>query len=755
MEQEEAQYELFARCASGFEAVLADELRSLHAKRVRPLKGGVAFFGAVEDVYRACLWLRTATRIQVVLGRVGAKDADELYEQTKAIAWENIMIQGASIAVRAHGENSNLRNSKYTALKVKDALCDRLRTVWGTRPNVEITQPDCAIDVSLHRDRATLYLNVSGPSLHKRGYREEGLQTEAPLKETLAAGMLLTAGWHNICQTAQGQPVGFIDPLCGSGTLLIEAALIAAHMAPGLLRTAWGFTHWTGHNAALWERICQDARAQSHQGNFSSMRFIGNDRDTRAIQLAQENAKRAGLDSAIEFYCEDAACLISKLQKNQSGKSATAVFPEKGLLATNPPYGQRLLSHEQLPEVYAALRSVITELPLTWQLAVITSDATVDTALGEVATHTITCFNGPIETQLRLYAGRENRSLVQLVSLAGHDRSVPVFEAQSEQFAARLRKVAKERAKWARKEGITCYRLYDADLPDYAVALDVYTQQDNSNSARMFARIAEYQAPAHVDTQRADRRFNDVLALVPAVLDIPANQVFYKIRKRAKGGGQYRDAQDKPYTLTVREANYLFEVDLNGHLDTGLFLDHRITRKLVEQHAAHTAFLNLFAYTGAASVYAAGGGAQTTTTVDLSNTYLDWAKRNMKANGFSGANHRFMRADVIDWLDQEARSNSAYDLVFCDPPTFSNSKATKGRTFDVQRDYLALLEKIEKVCAPQATIIFSCNLRSFKFDEQALAKKGFEAENITAQTIPHDFERNSKIHHCYLLRRLA
>lgn len=172
--------EYFARCAGGFEQVLADELRGLRMRRVRPLKGGVAFFGELADGYRACLWSRVATRIQLVLARVDAADADELYQAAADLAWEQHVRPGATIAVDAHGRNDHLVNSRFVALKVKDAICDRLRTARGARPDVDPRDPDLAIDVALHQQRATLYLNLSGASLHRRGYRADGVQTEAP-----------------------------------------------------------------------------------------------------------------------------------------------------------------------------------------------------------------------------------------------------------------------------------------------------------------------------------------------------------------------------------------------------------------------------------------------------------------------------------------------------------------------------------------------------------------------------------------------
>ncbi|MBR2804338.1 MAG: class I SAM-dependent methyltransferase, partial [Eggerthellaceae bacterium] len=316
-----------------------------------------------------------------------------------------------------------------------------------------------------------------------------------------------------------------------------------------------------------------------------------------------------------------------------------------------------------------------------------------------------------------------------------------------------LRKVFKERRKWAQREGITCYRIYDSDLPDYAVAIDWYTGAGDARG-NDYLHIAEYAPPASVDPDKARRRFNDVLAVAPVVCGIRPDHVFSKTRIREKGGGQYRNAGQRAYVTTVEEGGYHFEVDLAGRLNTGLFLDHRMTRQLVGELADDARFLNLFAYTGSASVYAAGGGARETTTVDLSQTYLDWAERNMAANGFSGKQHAFVRADVMKWITEARRSGKRYDLIFVDPPTFSNSKAMGKRTWDVQRDHVELLIGVSRLLSEEGQAVFSCNLRTFKPFEDELEKNGVELEDISASTIPEDFSRTPRIHKCYLVHRV-
>ena len=357
----------------------------------------------------------------------------------------------------------------------------------------------------------------------------------------------------------------------------------------------------------------------------------------------------------------------------------------------------------------------------------------------------------------------------------GADIPVEVNDPAAVQFASRLRKVARERRKWAAREGVACYRLYDADVPEYACAIDLYEGAAEAEG-ELYAHVAEYAPPKSVDPEQVRARFEDVLALVPVVLGIPPEHVFSKSRLRAKGGGQYRDAGGRRFVTHTSEDGLICEIDLGGYLDTGIFLDHRVTREMVGKMAAGKRFLNLFAYTGVATLHAAAGGAKETTTVDLSQTYLDWAARNLASNGFAfevadkpnrrdrtdggssrgrrgGAANKLVRADVTRWIAEARRRRDCYDLIFVDPPTFSNSKAMGRRTWDVQRDHVELLISVSRLLADGGVAVFSCNLRTFKPAIEELGRCGVELEDITARTIPHDFERNPRIHKCYLVRR--
>jgi len=321
----------------------------------------------------------------------------------------------------------------------------------------------------------------------------------------------------------------------------------------------------------------------------------------------------------------------------------------------------------------------------------------------------------------------------------------------AEAFENRLRKMSRHFDRWARKSGVSCYRVYDADLPDYAVAIDVYNGA-GPDEGRRWAHIAEYAPPADIDPERASARLHDVAEIVPQVLGVASEDVFLKQRRRQRGTEQYQRLGRAGARGVVQEDGLQFEVNFSDYLDTGLFLDHRITRHMLREMAEGARFLNLFAYTGSASVNAAAGGALSTTSIDMSSAYLNWAGRNMQLNGFTGPEHQRVHADVLAWLHVPATVEERYDLIFLDPPTFSNSKRM-NETFDVQRDHVALIATAARLLAESGTLVFSSNRRRFHLDVAGLAEHGLSAQDVTARTIPRDFEGRGWVHACWLVRR--
>lgn len=304
-------------------------------------------------------------------------------------------------------------------------------------------------------------------------------------------------------------------------------------------------------------------------------------------------------------------------------------------------------------------------------------------------------------------------------------------------FANRIRKNRKRLASWVKREGIECYRLYDADMPEYAVAVDLYGDA---------VHVAEYQAPGGVDPDAAERRLDEVRAALPQALGVPPQKIVYKERRRQRGDAQYRKHDSRGEFFSVMEGGARLLVNLHDYLDTGLFLDHRPLRLRIAAEARGKDFLNLFCYTGAATVHAALGGARSTTSVDMSRTYLGWLRKNLANNGLGENAHRLVQADCLAWLDE---CGEQYDLILLDPPSFSNSKRMDS-SFDVLRDHVHLVRAAMRVLRTDGVMYFSNNRRGFKLDP-ALTRD-FDCLDITAKTLDPDFQRNRRIHSCWAIR---
>ncbi|MDT8434930.1 MAG: bifunctional 23S rRNA (guanine(2069)-N(7))-methyltransferase RlmK/23S rRNA (guanine(2445)-N(2))-methyltransferase RlmL [Anaerosomatales bacterium] len=718
---------LFAPVPLGLEAVLADELRALGALRVRPGRAGVAFEGSLETAYRACLWSRVASRVLLRVADVPARDPEELYRGVLELPWEEHVAAEGTLAVDVVASRSPISHTGYATLKVKDAIVDRLRERFGVRPDIDTSAPDVRVNVALRGTKAAVSIDLAGEGLHRRGYRTPGEQAIAPLKENLAASVLLLAGWPEVAAGGGA----FCDPLCGSGTLVLEAALIACDIAPGSLSERWGFTGWLGHDAEVWERLLAEAAERREAGLAAAPPMLGTDVDRRAIGLARASAGRAGLSGRVRFEARDVRA---------AAPPAGAV---RGLLATNPPYGERLSAGTDLRALYAAIGNRAREAFAGWRVCIVTGAPDLVAVTGLAPGAEYSTYNGriPVTVIVAETGGGTDAATA--------DTATPQPDSGAAMLGNRLRKSARHLGKWARRTGVSCYRVYDADLPEYAVAVDVY-EGAGPDAGKRVAHVAEYAPPATIEPEVASRRLHEAVATVADVLDIAPADVFLKVRRRQKGSAQYTRQSDVRRTMIVAESGLLFEVNLSEYLDTGLFLDHRETRAMLRDASPGARFLNLYAYTGAATVYAAAGGAASTTTVDLSSTYLDWAERNMLLNGLTGGKHTRVRADVLEWLERSVGRTHPFDLVFCDPPTFSNSKRMEG-TFDVQRDHVQLIDRILPLLAEDGVLIFSNNFRKFRMEAGVL--EGVGVEDITRQTIPQDFERNPKIHNTWRITK--
>ncbi len=723
-----ASHSFYASAPRGLADLLAQELRQCGAEATE-LGAGAAFQGTLEIGYRACLWSRVANRVLLEIAQFDADSPDSLYAGVREIDWGQHLGTQDTIACEFTSVESAIEHSHFAALRVKDAIVDRLREQTGDRPSVDTDNPDLRIHVHAQRRRVTVSIDLAGESLHRRGYRARGVA--APLKENLAAGILLRAGWQRIADAGGA----FLDPLCGSGTLPIEAALIAGDIAPGLRRERFGFERWRQHDAAAWRAIRGEAEERARAGRPHGP-LRGFDHDARAVRVAIENVERAQLRGSIH---------IERRELSQADRGGQ----EHGLLCTNPPYGERIGSAVELEALYAQLGARLREEFVGWQAAIFTGNPQLGHALAIHATRAHTLWNGAIECRLLRFDIDPRRFVTQRAHQGAvlNDAEGARSRPGAQMFANRMKKNLREIESWAKRESVRCFRVYDADMPEYAFAIDLYQGEER------WLNVQEYQAPRSIDAKAVRARRDEALSVLPELFGIALDHIHLRTRRRTRRGEQYERRASEKQFVAVEEGGLRFLVNFTDYLDTGLFLDHRPTRAMIRQEASGKRFLNLFCYTGSATVYAIAGGARTTTSVDLSNTYLDWARRNLELNGQSGKQHQLIRADCVAWLDEQValgERGPRYGLIFLDPPTFSNSKRM-GELLDVQRDHVQLINLAATLLTPDGELIFSTNFERFRIDQAALAP--LAVQDVTAATIPRDYARNPRIHQCFRIRR--
>ena len=732
----------FATCAKGVEDLVQKELEQLGVVDTKIHTGGVAFSGDIENAYKACLWSRVASRILLQLKEFSITSDDDLYHEIFDVDWSEHFSEDDTLAIDCFSSHSVVNNSQFATFRIKDAIVDQFMQNTGQRPSIDRDTPDIRINVYLSDKQCLLYLDLSGDALHKRGYRQSA--GSAPLRETLAASMLYRAKWQSFYE--QGLP--FYDPMCGSGTLLIEAAMMAANIAPGILRDRFGFSGWkpfaqSEAEQERWHAIVQEAEDKKQLGLNNMPHITGSDNSEQLVGVARLNIKAAGLESVAKVFLRDAS------------KDITPYSEKPGLIVTNPPYGKRIGQVQMLRTLYHRFGQQLKMHFNGWTAVIITSEDELAKSIGLRAFRKNTLFNGALKSTLYQYRIDSHKPEQVERDIADAGEAVETSNAPQAtklqpsehalMFANRLKKNYKHLKKWARKNDVSCYRVYDADIPQYAVAIDKYEN---------WVHVQEYQAPKTIDKNKAFLRINDVIDVVADILETRQQNVVLKVRKKQAGSSQYQKQDKKDYTTTVHENGLKFIVNMYDYIDTGLFLDHRATRQLVRKLANGRSFLNLFAYTGSVTVYAAAGGASTTTTVDMSNTYLNWAKENMALNGFTdsvygSSQHSFVREDCLKWLQQAIDENKKYQLIFIDPPTFSNSKKM-DTSLDIGRDHAALLSGCLALLEEDGQIIFSTNAKSFKLDESL--KEDCFIKEITSKTTTEDFRRKP-LHRCWCLAK--
>lgn len=707
-------FQFLALTSQGIESLLADELKSLDAQQVVQKPEGVYFQCDLAQGYRICLWSRLASRILLKLGEGDAHNKDALYNSALTIDWSTHFESDRTFAIDFVGKSREIRNSQFGGLTVKDAIVDHFRDKGLLRPTVDKANTDISFQARLLKGQVAFYLDFSGRSLFRRGYRKDS--GAAPLKENLAAALIQRSGW------LEDTSKPLVDPMCGSGTLLIEAVSMALKQAPSLYKEQWGFSYWLGHDEDLYLEMLNLAKQQSAEGiPDHPIKVYGVDLDSRVLKTAQQNARLANFAHYIDFQCNDASKLTNR-------------FESAGTILFNPPYGERIGDLPELVETFAQLGQTFKQLFSDWRVGVFTANVELLSLLKLASFKRYKLKNGPLDCQLALY-NLDERQLSR-----NNQEDDQGFANQDSAFANRLKKNIKTLSKWRKKQDIDCYRVYDADIPEYNAAIDVYGE---------YIVIQEYAAPANIPDDKVAKRIQEVIYWAPKVLEVDTSKVSLKMRRKQKGANQYQRVSQEKRTMVVNEYGAKLIVNIWDYLDTGVFLDHRKTRQIIAQKAKNKTVLNLFAYTGSVSVQAAIHGASTVTTVDMSNTYLNWAKENFVLNNLTGNQYEFVQADCLAWLSE---AKGQYELIFIDPPTFSNSKRMED-TFDVQRDHINIIKDAVSCLAPGGEIIFTNNKRNFKMDFEQIEALGLVAKNTSEQTRDMDFKRNVHIHNSWSITR--
>ena len=703
----------FATCPKGLETLLLNELNELGAQSAKETVAGVSFKGDFKTGMKACLWSRFASRILLEMSEFFCETDTELYIGANGVAWEKYFDNTNTIAVMFSGTNENIRNTQYGALKVKDAICDRMQTTLGGRPDVDKEDPDVVINCHLDKKgSANILIDLSGRALLKREYhRGTGA---APLKENLAAAMVKRAGYNF---------ENFLDPMCGSGTLLFEAAAVATDTAPGIRRTHFGFFNLKQFEQDAWNELLDEAKQRSEKGIAAAVekgvQIVGFDIDDEIVEIANENAQKAGFADLVKVQHSSVQNMFNPFTNEL-----------KVTIVTNPPYGKRMGNFNELIALYTLIGAGFKKNFKGARAAVISTSSELLSCMRLHSSKVYKLFNGELQCQLRVFDINETEDLSKKEEL-----NIQI----AADFSNRLKKNLAFMQKWSKNVNTNAYRVYDADVPEYSSAIDYYNG---------FYVIQAYKAPAKVNPRIAKLHELDMLSATVEVTGVPGDRVILKSREVKSGDDQYEKAKElRNEFMTINENNSLFRVNLYDYLDTGLFLDARIIRQKIRENAKDKDFLNLFSYTCSASVAAALGGAKSTVSVDMSKTYLEWGMENFRFNSLSTDNAEFIQADCLAWLSQD--QGKAFDLIYIDPPTFSNSKRMEN-SFDVKRDQVALLSNLTRHLKDGGEVIFCTNHRGFSIDEE-IKDYGFEIEDISESTLPRDFARDKKIHSCFKL----
>lgn len=702
----------FVSCPKHLELLLRDELLALGASAASEGLAGVHATAGPTVWLKAVMWSRLANRIYLKIDSANCADKKELYRAVLAVQWAQLCQDiPKTLSIKFNGTNNELKNTHFSSQVTKDAICDQMNDEFGLRPKVVKSDGHLSVYLRLKYKKVDIYQDITGHSLHQRGYR--GTNTLAPLKENLAAAVLIRAGWPEAARNNHN----LIDPMCGSGTLLTEGWQMACDIAPNVNIKSHALFSWCHFDSHQWTQLMINAEQRAEIGLASYKgQVIGVDHHKDSITQANQNLTNIPHNKRISFQYQT----LDKFR----------IPPRNNLIVCNPPYGVRL--QKNYLSSWIQLRDWLCNNVKEAHAAVLTPDEAKGWLLGFRGSNSYALLNGAIPIQLRLF---EVNASNRLDVPEGQLFALP---AAAQMLANRLKKNKNQMRHWLESNEIEAYRLYDADLPEYAVAIDCYQNH---------VHIQEYKAPKTIEPKKALLHLNHVMLTAQSVIQPKPEKIHLKTRQIQKENSQYDKFNDQEDRFVINEQGRKYLVDLEQYLDTGLFLDHRWLRNQIESLSTGKKVLNLFSYTGAISVAAAKGGAQSVISVDTSKTYLKWAEENFALNGLRKPQHQFIRTDVLNYL---ARSSEQFDLIVADPPTFSNSHS-RDEDWEVQKDHVTLIDACMKLLKKDGTLYFSNNFRKFILDIEI--KDKYKLKDITAESFDIDF-KDSKIHHCFKIEHL-
>lgn len=720
----------FATSAANQQDLIKEELRRCEIDQIKIGPGGVEFVADLEKAYRFTMTSRITSRVlQALYFDEDIQSADELYQSSLSIPWEEYLSPDKKFLITETVKKCSwLNNSHFAALRIKDAIVDRIKERFdGNRPDVDSDNPDITFHVHIKENKVIWYVDFSGQGLSKRGYRTD--QSEAVMKESLASALIYRSQWYKSYK--EGILLPLYDPFCGSGTISIEAAMIAREIAPALIKKdQYAFTRLSSFDEEIYQKVLASLVEKRKEAENKDILIKAGDISRNNVEIAKACALKAGVYDDIIFEVKD----FTTFDEDDRFDEA------EGAIITDPPYGVRLKNLD-LTTLYSKTGEILSTFFKGWHVAILAGDQELLSYIDMKPERTNSVYNGNIACQIahyKVYTDEEKEILIQKALERKKERLAKELPPGAQMAYNRIIKNLEILKPLMEKEGITSYRIYDKDMPEYAAAIDLYENK--------WINLAEYAPPKTIEPEAARKRLDELILAVERATGIDLENIYVKQRKEMKGTDQYNKLASSNKFYIMRENGVKCLVNFTDYLDTGIFLDHRPIRKFIQESSSNKRFLNLFCYTGTATLNAIKGGSLSTVSVDSSSTYLDWAMENLKINQYNtNMENLFYKSDVIEYLYS---TYDKFDLIFCDPPTFSNSKDRES--FDVQKDHYNLINLIMLHLEKNGTLIFSNNFRKFKMDERIYEK--YKVENISDKTIAEDFSRNEKIHQCYLIK---